>query len=82
MTSTVLSLATSASSIVEATGLAAQFKSIVPSDLFIALGLGISDRHRHCRRLPENVSRRALQPVVYADADHAHPDHHARGYVH
>ena len=40
MTSTVLSLATSASSIVEATGLAAQFKSIVPSDLFIALGLG------------------------------------------
>ena len=40
MTSTALSLATSASSIVEATGLAAQFKSIVPSDLFIALGLG------------------------------------------
>ena len=39
MTSTALSLATSASSIVEATGLAAQFKSIVPSDLFIALGL-------------------------------------------
>ena len=37
MTSTALSLATSASSIVEATGLAAQFKSIVPSDLFIAL---------------------------------------------
>ena len=40
MTSTALSLATSASSIVEDTGLAAQFKSIVPSDLFIALGLG------------------------------------------
>ena len=40
MTSTALSLATSVSSIVEATGLAAQFKSIVPSDLFIALGLG------------------------------------------
>lgn len=30
----------SASSIVQATGLAAQFKSIVPSDLFIALGIG------------------------------------------
>ena len=40
MTSTALSIATSASSLVEATGLAAQFKSIVPSDLFIALGLG------------------------------------------
>ena len=32
--------AMSASSLVQATGLAAQFKSIVPSDLFIALGLG------------------------------------------
>lgn len=32
--------AMSANSLVEATGLAAQFKSIVPSDLFIALGLG------------------------------------------
>ncbi len=31
---------TSATSLVEATGLAAQFKSIVPTDLFIALGLG------------------------------------------
>ena len=40
MTSTALSIATSASSLVEATGLAAQFKSIVPGDLFIALGLG------------------------------------------
>ena len=28
------------SSVVNATGLAAQFKSIVPSDLFLALGLG------------------------------------------
>ena len=33
-------ITTSASSIVQATGLAAQFKSIVPSDLFIALGIG------------------------------------------
>ena len=32
--------ASSASSLVNSTGLAAQFKSIVPSDLFIALGLG------------------------------------------
>jgi len=32
--------ATSASSIISATGLAAEFKSIVPSDLFLALGLG------------------------------------------
>ncbi len=31
---------TSASSILEASGLAAQFKSIVPGDLFLALGLG------------------------------------------
>lgn len=31
---------TSVSSLVEASGLSAQFKSIVPSDLFIALGLG------------------------------------------
>ncbi|MEA5144472.1 MAG: DUF4956 domain-containing protein, partial [Candidatus Limiplasma sp.] len=31
---------TSAASIISATGLAAQFKSIVPSDLFISLGLG------------------------------------------
>ncbi|MDD3336182.1 MAG: DUF4956 domain-containing protein [Eubacteriales bacterium] len=40
MFSSSLLTATSASSIVSATGLAAQFKSIVPSDLFIALGLG------------------------------------------
>ena len=32
--------ATSATSLVQASGLAAQFKSIVPSDLFISLGLG------------------------------------------
>ena len=31
---------TSAASIVSASGLAAEFKSIVPGDLFIALGLG------------------------------------------
>lgn len=31
---------TSAASLVQASGLAAQFKSIVPADLFIALGLG------------------------------------------
>ena len=37
---TPLMLSTSASSLVQATGLAAQFKSIVPSDLFIALGIG------------------------------------------
>lgn len=35
-----LSQAMSASNLVQATGLAAEFKSIVPSDLFIALGLG------------------------------------------
>lgn len=40
MLSSSLLLSTSASSLVSATGLAAQFKSIVPSDLFIALGLG------------------------------------------
>ena len=40
MISTTLSQLTSAATIVEASGLAAQFKSIVPSDLFIALGLG------------------------------------------
>lgn len=40
MISNALFAAASASSIVEASGLAAQFKSIVPSDLFIALGLG------------------------------------------
>ena len=34
-----LTAATSATNLVETTGLAAQFKSIVPSDLFIALGL-------------------------------------------
>ena len=33
-------LATSATSLVQASGLAAQFKSIVPGDLFLALGLG------------------------------------------
>ena len=32
--------ATSATSLVQASGLAAQFKSIVPADLFISLGLG------------------------------------------
>lgn len=37
---TPLMLSTSASTLVQATGLAAQFKSIVPSDLFIALGIG------------------------------------------
>ncbi len=40
MTSIALTAAMSASNIVDASGLAAQFKSIVPSDLFIALGLG------------------------------------------
>ena len=40
MLSTSLLTATSVSSIVSATGLAAQFKSIVPADLFTALGLG------------------------------------------
>jgi len=39
MTSTSL-LATSAASLAQANGLAAQFKSIVPGDLFLALGLG------------------------------------------
>ena len=39
MTSTSL-LATSAASLAQANGLAAQFKSIVPGDLFMALGLG------------------------------------------
>lgn len=39
MNPTSLFLSTSASSIVQASGLAAQFKAIVPSDLFIALGL-------------------------------------------
>ena len=34
-----LATSTSATGLVQATGLAAQFKSIVPSDLFIALGL-------------------------------------------
>lgn len=37
---TPLMLSTSASSLVQATGLAAQFKSIVPGDLFLALGIG------------------------------------------
>lgn len=37
---TPLMLSASASSLVQATGLAAQFKSIVPSDLFLALGIG------------------------------------------
>lgn len=40
MLSNALFATTSASSLVQASGLAAQFKSIVPSDLFIALGLG------------------------------------------
>jgi len=40
MLSNALVATTSATSIVKASGLAAQFKSIVPSDLFIALGLG------------------------------------------
>ena len=39
MTSTSL-LATGAASLAQANGLAAQFKSIVPGDLFLALGLG------------------------------------------
>ena len=39
MSSSILATA-SAASIVEANGLAAQFKSIVPADLFLALGLG------------------------------------------
>lgn len=40
MLSSTLATTTSAASLVQAGGLAAQFKSIVPSDLFIALGLG------------------------------------------
>ena len=40
MLSNILLASTSATSLVQASGLAAQFKSIVPSDLFIALGLG------------------------------------------
>ena len=40
MLSNVLFTATSANSLIQASGLAAQFKSIVPADLFIALGLG------------------------------------------
>lgn len=40
MLSNALIATTSATSIVKASGLAAQFKSIVPADLFIALGLG------------------------------------------
>lgn len=40
MTFSALLLATSTASIISATGLAAEFKSIVPSDLFLALGLG------------------------------------------
>lgn len=39
MLSNALFTATSANSLIQASGLAAQFKSIVPSDLFIALGL-------------------------------------------
>lgn len=40
MISNYLMTSTSVNSIVNATGLAAQFKSIVPADLFIALGIG------------------------------------------
>ena len=40
MLSTSLLASTSATSLVQASGLAAQFKSIVPADLFLALGLG------------------------------------------
>ena len=39
MLSNALLVSTSATSLVQASGLAAQFKSIVPADLFIALGL-------------------------------------------
>ena len=39
MLSNALFTATSANSLIQASGLAAQFKSIVPADLFIALGL-------------------------------------------
>ena len=37
---TTLTASTSATTLVQTSGLAAQFKNIVPSDLFIALGLG------------------------------------------
>ncbi len=40
MTFSALLQATSTASIISASGLAAEFKSIVPSDLFLALGLG------------------------------------------
>jgi len=40
MLSNSLLMTTSATSVVQASGLAAQFKSIVPGDLFLALGLG------------------------------------------
>ena len=40
MNASALFAATSASTLLESTGLAAQFRSIVPADLFIALGLG------------------------------------------
>ena len=40
MLSTSLLAASSATSLVQTSGLAAQFKSIVPGDLFLALGLG------------------------------------------
>ena len=40
MLSNILLASTSATSLVQASGLAAQFKSIVPADLFISLGLG------------------------------------------
>jgi len=40
MLSTSLLAATSATTLAQASGLAAQFKSIVPGDLFLALGLG------------------------------------------
>ena len=41
MLSNALFTATSANSLIKASGLAAQFKSIVPADLFIALGLAL-----------------------------------------
>ncbi|MEG0742329.1 MAG: DUF4956 domain-containing protein [Clostridia bacterium] len=56
MQATTLFTATSATSIVNATGLSAQFKSIVPTDLFLALGLGfliglvIAIVYRRCYR--------------------------------
>ena len=40
MLSNSLLVTTSAATLTQATGLAAQFKSIVPGDLFLALGLG------------------------------------------